>query len=209
MDVAREMEFTPNQLERVNCVRLWFNVQYLSELSNEDGTAIRYGIKNGSHFPRCYVRKSDGPNQKRPNKRSWLFWKKLINTFTKTDKSTVLKHKLGKWTKDHSKHGRWPIYEYENKVYEYCITEMNEEKWIVYYKYGTQLRYEDELNYDEFDHTIATPTKIQLMSNGTRYSVKPVQVEATDTLIQYGPITTWEDFLSRQSPWMQDLLEDV
>ena len=47
------------------------------------------------------------------------------------------------------------------------------------------------------------------MSNGTRYSVKPVQVEATDTLIQYGPITTWEDFLSRQSPWMQELLEEV
>ena len=50
MDVAREMELTPNQLERVNCVCLWFNVQYLSELCEEDGTAIRHGIIDGSHF---------------------------------------------------------------------------------------------------------------------------------------------------------------
>ena len=47
------------------------------------------------------------------------------------------------------------------------------------------------------------------MSNGTRYSVKPVQVEATETLPQYGPINTWEDFLSKQLPWMQELLEGV
>ena len=82
-------------------------------------------------------------------------------------------------------------------------------KWIVYYKYGTQLRFEDELDFDEFDHTIAIPTKIQLMSNGTRYSVKSVQVEETETPPQYGPIHTWEGFLSKQSPWMQELLEGV
>ena len=40
MDVAREMEITPIQLERLNCVRKWFNVQYLSELCNEEGTTI-------------------------------------------------------------------------------------------------------------------------------------------------------------------------
>lgn len=109
----------------------------------------------------------------------------------------------------YSKHGCWPIYTYEDKVFEFCINETDEKKWTVYYKYGTQLRFEDELDFDEFDHTIATPTKIQLMSNGTRYSVEPVQVEAKDYLPQYGPSNTWEDFLSKQSPWMQQLLEGV
>ena len=47
------------------------------------------------------------------------------------------------------------------------------------------------------------------MSNGTQYSVEPVQVEATDHLPHYGPSNTWEDFLSKQSPWMQQLLEEV
>ena len=50
MDVAREMEITPIQLERVNCVCKWFNVQYLSELCNKEGSMIQYGILNGSHF---------------------------------------------------------------------------------------------------------------------------------------------------------------
>ena len=71
---------------------------------------------------------------------------------------------------------------------------MDEKKWTVYYKYGTQLRFEDELDFDEFDYTIAIPTKIQLMSDGTRYSVEPIQVEATDYLPQYRPSNTWEDF---------------
>ena len=50
MDVAKEMEITPTQLECLNCVCTWFNVQYLSELCNEEGTMIRHGILNGSHF---------------------------------------------------------------------------------------------------------------------------------------------------------------
>lgn len=110
MDVAREMEITPTQLEHLNCVCKWFNVQYLSELCNKEGTMIRHGILNGSHFWQRYVRNFDGPKQKRPNSRSWQFWKKLLNTFIRNGTELVLKQRLGKWTKDHSKHGRWAIY---------------------------------------------------------------------------------------------------
>ena len=81
--------------------------------------------------------------------------------------SLLLKQRLGKWTKDHSKYGRWPIYTYKDKVFEYCINEMDEKKLTVYYKHGTQLRFKDELDFHKFDYTIATPTTIQLMSNGT------------------------------------------
>ena len=62
---------------------------------------------------------------------------------------------------------------------------MDEKKWTVYYKHGTQLRFEDELDFHKFDYTIATPTQIQLMSNGTRYGVEPVQVEEEDHLTHY------------------------
>ena len=153
------------------------------------------------------MRNSDGPKQIKPNKRSWEFWRQLLKTFIKRGTDLILKQKLGKWTKHHSKHGRWQIYTYEDKVVEYRVNEMDEKKWTVYYKYGTQLRFEDELDFHEFDYTIATPTKIQLMSNGTQYSVATVQVEATDYLPQYGPSNTWKDFLSKQSPCMQQLLE--
>ena len=86
---------------------------------------------------------------------------------------------------------------------------MYEKKWTVYYKHGTQLCFKDELDFDEFNYTIATPEKIQLMSNGTQYSVEPVQLEAEDHLPHYGLSNTWEDFMSKQLPWMQQLLEGV
>ena len=71
MDVAREMEITPSQLKGLNCVCMWFNVQYLSELCNKEGTMIRHGILNGSHFLQRYVRNLDGPKQILPNDSSW------------------------------------------------------------------------------------------------------------------------------------------
>ena len=55
MNVAIEMDLTPNQLNRLNCVRKWFNVKYLSKLCNEEGTMIRPGILNGSHMRQPYV----------------------------------------------------------------------------------------------------------------------------------------------------------
>ena len=72
----------------------------------------------------------------------------------------VPKQKLGKWTKDHSKHGCWSAYIHKDKVFEYHITEMEEKKWTVYYKHGTQLRFEDELDFHKFNYKIGTPTQI-------------------------------------------------
>ena len=40
MNVAIEMDLTPNQLNQLNCVQKWFNVKYLSKLCNEEGTMI-------------------------------------------------------------------------------------------------------------------------------------------------------------------------
>ena len=37
---AMEMEITSTQLERLNCVQKWFNVQYLSKLCDKEGTMI-------------------------------------------------------------------------------------------------------------------------------------------------------------------------
>jgi hypothetical protein len=45
------------------------------------------------------------PKQKKPNSYSWKFWKKAIQSFT-TD-GTKLNIKLGSWTKDHSRLGKW------------------------------------------------------------------------------------------------------
>ena len=167
MNAAMEMDITLTQLDRLNCVQKWFNVKYLSELCNEEGTMIRPGILTGSHMQQQYVRDTDGPKQTKPNTYSWKFWKQLLKQFTTNGTRQELKQKLGKWTKHHSKHRRWPAYIHEDKVFEYCITETEEKKWTVYYKYGTQLRFEDELDFNEFNYKLGTPTQIKLLSNET------------------------------------------
>ena len=113
------------------------------------------------------MRNSDGPKQIKPNKRSWEFWRRLLKTFIKHGTDLVLKQKLGKWKKDHSKHGRWSIYTYEDKVFEYRVNEMDEKKWTVYYKYGTQLCFEDELDFHKFNYKTGSLTQIKLLSNRT------------------------------------------
>ena len=56
---------------------------------------------------------------------------------------------------------------------------------------------------------ICTPTQIKLFSNRTRYGVEMIQVEEEVHLPQFGPTNTWEDFVSKQSPWIQRLLDGV
>ena len=67
MNVVLEMDLTDNQLKRLNCIRKWYNVKYLSKLCNEEGTMIRPEILNGSHMQQKYVRDNNGPKQTKPN----------------------------------------------------------------------------------------------------------------------------------------------
>ena len=98
---------------------------------------------------------------------------------------------------------------HEDKVFEYCITETEEKKWTVYYKHGTQFHFEDELDFHEFNYKLSTLTQIKLLSNRTQYGEEPVQVEEEDHLPHVGTTNTWENFVSKQSPWMQQMLERV
>ena len=73
MDLAISMNLTDNQRNRINAVREWYNVMYLSEITNERGTAIMDGILTGSKQLTKYRRRSDGPKQKKPNNYSFKF----------------------------------------------------------------------------------------------------------------------------------------
>ena len=44
MDIAMTLNFSPNQLEKVNCVRIYLGFFYISELCNPEGTEISQSI---------------------------------------------------------------------------------------------------------------------------------------------------------------------
>jgi hypothetical protein len=89
------------------------------------------------------------PKQKKLNSYSWKFWKKAIQLFTKDGKK--LNKKLGPWTNDHSRSGKWKSYKAkDNKV---CNLRDNKEGakdddhqyWDVYEQRGYQLNLIDKL----------------------------------------------------------------
>jgi len=213
MDKAISMDFTPTQLERINCVRMFIGVMYTSEICTIDGASLRPGILNGNHNTHEYVITLSTPKQSKPNRRSWDLWAKLVTEFTSD--GTRLKQQLGRWTSDHSKSGRWSAYRLRNKVYKYTsIDNNNHEYWEVYEQHGTHLQLQDEIDVTEFNPNVTSsiPVYIDLLDNGKQYSshsqaeiILPVPAAKRT----HGPMVKWDSFLLSQPKWIKVLLEDV
>ena len=188
MDLAIRMDFTDNQRNRINAVREWYNVMYLSEITNENGRTIMDGVLFGSNPIQKYCRRSDGPKQKKPNTYSFKFWQKLFQPLLLNGCGNQLKQELGNWTKNHSKCGEWAAYQCENHVYEY--REQNELKsWRLYsQQFGKQLIFEHEVPYDSYYPTKATPVAIQSFSNGNQFCDLTAVVETPiSNPVAFGP----------------------
>jgi len=121
MDMAISIfTMTGQQLKRVNAVREYFNVFYLSEVSTADGKALIPGIDSGRSIHQRYQPTKIAPKQARPGRRSFDLWWQVLSKFTR-NKSMMLETPLGEWTEDHSTNGIWTFYELEDKVFEYVV----------------------------------------------------------------------------------------
>jgi hypothetical protein len=118
MERAIAMTFTTNQMERINCVRMYLGVMYMSEICNEDGTAIREGYENGTNKQKTYRITLTIPRQKKPNTASWKLWWKVLQSFTNGNNYRLSKQ-LGEWTDNHSKSGIWNAYKLDHRAYRY------------------------------------------------------------------------------------------
>jgi hypothetical protein len=67
METVTELEFTKNQQERINCVRMYLGVMYLSEICNMSGSELQTGIENNTHDKNVYIVTLQQPKQKKPN----------------------------------------------------------------------------------------------------------------------------------------------
>ena len=80
--------------------------------------SLQVGITTGNLVCDTYTTTLNKANQKKPNSRSWLLWKRVLDTFT-TDSSRLLA--LGAWTTKHRQSGRWESYKstIDHNVYKY------------------------------------------------------------------------------------------
>lgn len=80
MDFALSYTARKAQLERINAIREYLNIQYLSEICNPDGSQLATGILYGNQAEKQYFRRQKGPKQNKPNTRSWTIWSKFLDT---------------------------------------------------------------------------------------------------------------------------------
>ena len=91
MDVAISMQFTSNQLKRINAVREYFDLLYLSEVFEPNGTNSARGFYYGNASDEWYTRFKVGPKQYKPNSYSWKFWRRVLDTVVKPSSLKVRK----------------------------------------------------------------------------------------------------------------------
>ena len=112
---------TEKQKERINCVRMFLGVQFLSEICTVNGDAFAPGIMDGKMKDDdidnlIYRTKLSTPIQPKPNTYSWKKWSKLLSTLTTRSSTTRLQQKLGKWYQSHSESGRWLVKRYPGVI---------------------------------------------------------------------------------------------
>ena len=73
MEQAQTMALTTIQMERINCVRMYLGVEYISEICNTSGDGFVVGIMTGQTRNLEYKTTTTKPYQIKPNTRSWTF----------------------------------------------------------------------------------------------------------------------------------------
>ena len=104
---------TINQKEKINCVRMFLKVQFVSEICTVDGTSVVPGIleRNDSQFN--YQTTLTKPHLEKSGEHSWMLWRRILKILTSSPKTATnkLTKKLGKWINTHSKSGQWLSYQ--------------------------------------------------------------------------------------------------
>jgi hypothetical protein len=179
-----DLEFTQNQRERINCVRMYLDVMYLNKICNTIGEVLQKGIEDNTHDKNVYNVTIQKPKQKKPNAYSRKFWMKAIQSFTTNGRK--LSTKIGPWTMDHSRSGRWKSYQSRNRVYDLrCTTEKDAEDeyqyWDVYKQQGYQLSLIDEVDLEDFNIKDGTPIQINSLANISKWDAIPRNDSSNNT----------------------------
>ena len=193
--------FTNQQLERINCVRMYLGITYLSEISTIEGTKIAPSITNRESTNPTYMLTLGKVYQKRPNQRSWALWEKLISLFTHPNHHTLITPLKG-WLPTHSCRGLWKSYiSTTNIIYD----RQTNSTWNTYYRRGcTLIPQHQEVQFQPTD--THQPIEIITFRNGTKYCNIPSPLTLRPS---HRRSTDWDSLLHNQPQWVQQLLQSI
>ena len=103
-----------NQKEKINCVRMYLGVTWVSKICTTDGASFVPGVLEGNECQLNSKTTLTPPHQVKPGSHSWKLWRRILKLLTTapTAKTTTnrLQQKLGMWKITHSESGQWLSY---------------------------------------------------------------------------------------------------
>ena len=182
-----------NQKEKINCVRMFLRVHYVSEICMVDGTSFVPGTLEGDDSQLFYQTTHTRSHQERPGNHSWMLWKRILKTLTSSPKTITnrLTKRLGTLIDAHSECGRWLSYQDRNGKF-YAKESHEDKEWIVYKRTnkGTQLTCIDMIKeYQPTKHCI--PVQIHTAARGTVYRELGAELKIDDELLVV-PVESFE-----------------
>jgi hypothetical protein len=114
--------FTNSDMECINACRIFLQVTYLSEISNDDGNKILQeavkGTVDQTRAPTLWTlsqSKLTWPRQPRPSTTSWNKWKKYLQAIT--NPMLQIQPSLGNWTSDAHQQRQWHFTRHKKIMY--------------------------------------------------------------------------------------------
>ena len=113
VNIQTNCKVTINQKEMINCVQIYLELNYISEICTVNGTAFVPGILEEDNCQLNYQTTLAKPRQENPGNHSWILWRKILIMLTPITKTTIykLQQKLWKWMNTHSECGKWLSYQ--------------------------------------------------------------------------------------------------
>jgi hypothetical protein len=122
MRLAMAKKFSTRQLQLINNCRIWLQVISLAEVSDSSGRTILQdavaGTTDDDNKPLLWqvsLSILKWPQQTKPNKLGWKYWKILMKSLTQ-DNSLNLKDSLGQWNDNWNRQRRWLFFTNSNRT---------------------------------------------------------------------------------------------
>ena len=87
-----------NQIKKINHVRMYLGLQYVSAICTTHRTSFVPGILEGDDCQLNYQTTLTKPHQEKPGEHSWMLWRRILKMLTPSSKTATnkLTKKLGK-----------------------------------------------------------------------------------------------------------------
>ena len=214
VNTQTERKINANQKGKINCVRMYLGVEWISQSCTINGSSFVPGVLEGSENCRLkYQTTLTKPNQVKPGSHSWMLWKRILKILTLSPTTTTnqLKQPLGKWSTKHSECGKWLSYQDSNGRF-YAKETHEDTEWIVYKRTntGTQLTSINTITeYNPSKHSIPVP--IYMTARGKIYPELGAELKSSEVVapLSIGPPESFERLVADQSVWIIDLLKFV